>query len=170
MLFWCRPTEFEVFECQAAIADIRSSLLDDPPDHPGGLDVLAQHCVGMAIADPFHADDLYAEVREAFPYRNLEREDFDQVLEFLTTGGYALKAYEKFHKLVPGKDGLYRMASRQVALQQRLNAGTIVESQTLTLKLRGGGTRAKKSRNISSSRWFPGTVSSLPDGFSNIAA
>ena len=134
---------FEVFECQAAIADIMSGLLDDPPDYPGGLDVLAQHCVGMAIAAPFDADDLYHEVREAFPYRHLTREDFDAVLEFLTTGGYALKAYERYHKLVPGKDGLYRMASRQVALQWRLNAGTIVESQTLTLRLRGGGTLGK---------------------------
>ena len=105
--------------------------------------MLAQHCVGMAIAAPFDADDLYHEVRGAFPYRHLIREDFDAVLEFLTTGGYALKAYERYHKLVPGKDGLYRMASRQVALQWRLNAGTIVESQTLTLRLRGGGTLGK---------------------------
>ena len=134
---------FEVFECQAAIADIMSGLLDDPPDHPGGLDVLAQHCVGMAIAEPFRADDLFNEVREAFPYRHLSREDFDSVLEFVTTGGYALKAYDRYHKLVPGKDGLYRMASRQVALQWRLNAGTIVESQTLSLRLRGGGILGK---------------------------
>ena len=134
---------FEVFECHAAIADIRSGLLDDPPDYPGGLDVLAQHVVGMAIADPFRADDLYQEVCTAFPYRHLSRADFDAVLEFVTTGGYALKAYERYHKLAEGRDGFYRIAHRSVALQWRLNAGTIVETQTLTLAVRGLGKLGK---------------------------
>ena len=134
---------FEVFECLAAIADIRSGKLDDPEDIPGGLDVLAQHVVGMAMSDPFTADHLYGEVRNAFPYRNLTRREFDDVLDFVTTGGYALKAYERYHKLALGRDGLYRIAHRQVALQWRLNVGTIVESQTLTLRLRGGGKLGK---------------------------
>ncbi|XDZ64862.1 ligase-associated DNA damage response DEXH box helicase [Alphaproteobacteria bacterium LSUCC0684] len=134
---------FEVFECLAAIADIRSGELDDPADTPGGLDVLAQHVVGMAMSDPFRAEELFDEVREAWPYRQLTRQEFDDVLDFVSTGGYALKAYEKFHKLVPGRDGLYRIAHRSVALQWRLNVGTIVESQTLTLQLRGGGKLGK---------------------------
>ncbi len=134
---------FEVFECLAAIADIRSGELDDPEDIPGGLDVLAQHVVGMAMSDPFSAGDLYTEVREAWPYRELTRQEFDDVLDFVTTGGYALKAYERYHKLALGRDGFYRIAHRQVALQWRLNVGTIVESQTLTLKLRGGGKLGK---------------------------
>jgi len=119
--------------------DIDAGLLDDAPDHDGGLDVLAQHLVGLAIHAPFDADDIFNEVRQAWPYRNLSREDFDDTLVFLTTGGYALRAYEKFHKLKPGKDGRYRIASRQVALQWRLNAGTIVETQTLKVDLRGVG-------------------------------
>ena len=134
---------FEVFECMAAVADIETGLLDDPDDHPGALDVLAQHVVGMAIGDPFHPDDLYAEVCTAYPYRHLSRQDFDDTLDFVTTGGYALKAYERFHKLVPGKDGLYRMAHRSVALQWRLNAGTIVETHTLTVRMRGAGKLGK---------------------------
>jgi len=134
---------FEVFECLAAIADIRAGEIDDPPDFPGSLDVLAQHVVGMAISTPFAAESLYAEVREAWPYRALPRQAFDDVLDFVTTGGYALKAYDRFHKLVQGRDGLYRMAHRQVALQWRLNVGTIVETQTLTLRLRGGGNLGK---------------------------
>ena len=134
---------FEVFECMAAIADIEKGVLDDPDDHPGALDVLAQHIVGMAISDPVQPDDLYREVRSAYPYRHLSRADFDDVLDFLTTGGYALKAYERFHKLVPGRDGLYRIAHRSVALQWRLNAGTIVETHTLTVRMRGAGKLGK---------------------------
>lgn len=129
---------FEVFECMAAIADIKQGVLDDPDDLPGALDVLAQHVVGMALHAPFQADDLYEEVLEAFPYRHLSRQDFDDVLEFVTTGGYALQAYERFHKLATGKDGFYRIAHRSVGLQWRLNMGTIVESHTLNVRMRGG--------------------------------
>jgi ATP-dependent Lhr-like helicase len=130
---------FEVLECLAAIHDIAEGLLDDPADYDGGLDVLAQHLVGLAIHAPFDADDIYAEVKTAWPYRQLSRSDFDETLTFLTTGGYALRAYEKFHKLQPGQDGLYRMASRSVATQWRLNAGTIVETQTMKVDQRGVG-------------------------------
>lgn len=129
---------FEVFECMAAIADIHKGTIDDPEDYSGGLDVLAQHMVGMALADPFHADDLFAEIRQAFPYRHISREDFDDVLEFVSTGGYALEAYERYHKLAKGKDGLYRIAHRNVGLQWRLNIGTIVETNTLNIRLKSG--------------------------------
>ena len=130
---------FEVLECLAAMHDVAEGLLDDPPDYDGGLDILAQHLVGLAIHAPFDADDIFAEIKTAWPYRHLTRDDFDETLTFLTTGGYALKAYEKFHKLKPGKDGLYRMASRSVATQWRLNAGVIVETQTMKVDQRGVG-------------------------------
>ncbi len=129
---------FEVFECMAAIADINQGLLDDPDDLPGALDVLAQHVVGMAMAEPFDADSMFEEVRTAFPYRGISRADFDDVLEFVTTGGYALTAYERFHKLAPGRDGRYRIAHKSVGLQWRLNMGTIVESHTINVRVRGG--------------------------------
>ena len=134
---------FEVFECMAAVADINQGLLDNPDDHPGALDVLAQHIVGMAISEPFFPDDLFNEIRTAYPYRHLSRQDFDDTLDFVTTGGYALRAYERFHKLAPGRDGRYRIAHRSVALQWRLNAGTIVETHTLTVRMRGAGKLGK---------------------------
>lgn len=130
---------FEVLECLAAMHDVAEGLLDDPPDYDGGLDILAQHLVGLAIHAPFDADDIFAEIKTAWPYRHLTRDDFDETLTFLTTGGYALKAYEKFHKLQPGQDGLYWMASRGVATQWRLNSGVIVETQTMKVDQRGVG-------------------------------
>jgi ATP-dependent helicase Lhr and Lhr-like helicase len=52
---------FEVLECQAALdaaADLGAQ--DTPPMRAGALDVLAQHVLGMACAEPFDADELYA--------------------------------------------------------------------------------------------------------------
>ena len=86
---------FEVLECEAALEAVAESHQDSEDPVVGGYDVLAQHVLGMACAAPFAADSLYDEVRRAWPYRDLPRGQFDRVLEFVATGGYALKAYER---------------------------------------------------------------------------
>jgi len=48
---------FEVLECQAAIEGVAEKELDGDPPRPGGLDVLAQHLLGLACAAPFRPDD-----------------------------------------------------------------------------------------------------------------
>ncbi len=61
--------------------------------------MLAQHILIAACAGPFRADDLFAEVREAAPYHNISRPDFDATLDFVATGGYALRAYDRWQRL-----------------------------------------------------------------------
>ncbi len=97
---------FEVLECRAAIEAVRDNTLDQEPPRIGGLDVLAQHILGMACAAPFAADALYDEVRCAAPYAGLPRQDFDDALAFVCTGGYALKSYDRCQRLSLGEDGL----------------------------------------------------------------
>ena len=96
---------FEVLECEAAMLGVTARELDGDPPRPGGLDVLAQHLLGLACAAPFHPDDVYAEVRRAAPYAELSRKDFDDVLGFVENGGYALAAYERWRKVVPRQRG-----------------------------------------------------------------
>jgi ATP-dependent Lhr-like helicase len=129
---------FEVLECRAAIEAVRDNTLDQEPPRIGGLDVLAQHILGMACAAPFTADALYDEVRCAAPYAGLPRQDFDDALAFVCTGGYALKSYERWQRLSLGEDGLYHLANPRVARQYRLNVGTIVEEPMLKVALRNG--------------------------------
>ncbi|OYW32508.1 MAG: DNA ligase-associated DEXH box helicase, partial [Azorhizobium sp. 12-66-6] len=96
---------FEVLECRAALEAVKAGGQDTPPERTGALDVLAQHILGMACAAPFSADALYDEVRSAAPYRALSREDFDATVDFVATGGYALRAYERFAKIRKTKEG-----------------------------------------------------------------
>jgi ATP-dependent Lhr-like helicase len=126
---------FEVLECRAAIEAIAANAQDTPAPRTGGLDVLAQHVLGRACGEPFRSDDLYAEVATAAPYAALTREDFDAVVDFVATGGYALKAYERFARIRQGKDGFWRVANRNVAQRYRLNVGTIVEADMLKVRL-----------------------------------
>jgi ATP-dependent Lhr-like helicase len=126
---------FEVLECEAALEAVAESQQDSEDPVSGGYDVLAQHILGMACAAPFAADALYQEVLGAWPYQDLPRAQFDRVIEFVATGGYALKAYERFARLKRTEDGKWRIANAQVAQQYRLNIGTIVEEPMVKVRL-----------------------------------
>ncbi len=135
---------FEVLECRAAIDAVAANAQDTPPLRTGALDVLCQHILGRAVGEPFHSDDLFAEVRSAAPYASLTRADFDDAVDFVATGGYALKAYERFAKIRQGKDGKWRVAHPRVAQRYRMNIGTIVEADMLKVRLvrsRRGGSK-----------------------------
>jgi ATP-dependent Lhr-like helicase len=129
---------FEVLECRAALDALKAGELDGDRPPAGGLDVLAQHVLGMACAAPFTADELYEEVTGAAPYASLGRKDFDDVLRFVEHGGYALGSYERWRRLFPDSLGRYRVVSDQVAHRYRMNIGTIVEAAMLKVRLRGG--------------------------------
>jgi len=133
---------FEVLECRVAIDAVRENAQDTPPLRTGGLDVLAQHVLGCACGEPFLADALYEEVRTAAPYADLGRTDFDDVVDFVATGGYALKTYERFARIKQDKNGRWRVTNPKVLQSYRLNVGTIVEEAMLKVRLvrsRGGG-------------------------------
>ena len=133
---------FEVLECAVAIDAVNENAQDTPPLRTGALDVLAQHVLGRACGEPFLSDELFDEVRTAAPYAALARSDFDDVVDFVATGGYALKTYERFARIKQDKQGRWRVANPRVRQSYRLNVGTIVEESMLKVRLvrsRGGG-------------------------------
>jgi ATP-dependent Lhr-like helicase len=133
---------FEVLECRVAIDAVAENAQDTPPLRSGALDVLAQHVLGCACGEPFLAGELYDEIRTAAPYAGLVRQDFDDMVDFVATGGYALKSYERFARIKQDKSGKWRVTNPRVRQSYRLNVGTIVEESMLKVKLvrcRGGG-------------------------------
>jgi ATP-dependent Lhr-like helicase len=129
---------FEFLECQAAIEAVRAGELDGDALRPGGLDVLAQHIVATSCSGPVDRDGLFAEVTAAGPYAGLARETFDEVFDFVATGGYALGSYERYRRLARGDDGLWRIADARFARQYRMNAGVIVDAPTLKVRMANG--------------------------------
>ncbi len=126
---------FEVLECVAAQDAAINGELDGPPPRTGGIDVLAQHVLGMACSEPFDADALFEEVRSAAPYQDLTRETWARVLDFVATGGYALRRYDQYRRIVKNEAGLYRAAHPKVVQRYRLNIGTIIEEALMRVKL-----------------------------------
>ena len=131
------PTNrFEYLECVAAQAEIAANNLDGAVFRQGGYDVLAQHIFGVACSGPFFADALFSEIITAAPYANLARAEFDDILSFVTNGGYVLQAYSQYKRLVTLKDGSIMLCDTKMARQYRMNIGTIVESPMMKVKLR----------------------------------
>jgi ATP-dependent Lhr-like helicase len=130
---------FEVLECNAARDAVLAGELDGERLKAGGLDVLAQHILGTACAAPFDVAALYQEVRSASPYIHLTREDFGAVVDFVATGGYALRRYDRYARLRKTEDGRLRLSHPRLAQEYRLNAGVIVEDPVVDIKLQSRG-------------------------------
>ncbi len=83
------PTHAQDFVEAAALAEcIESRDLEPLSVIENPLDVLAQIIVSMTASQTWHVDDVYALLRQSYPYRTLPREQFDLVVEMLA-GRYA---------------------------------------------------------------------------------
>ena len=142
---------FEYLECQAALEAVRDGGLEDDPIRQGGLDVLCQHILICACAGPIAPDDLYAEITSAAPYAGVIRAEFDRALEFCATGGYALRAYDRWQRLVTRPDGTLALRDPRSAARIRQNIGTIIETDRLKVRMakrRGGAPLGEVEENF----------------------
>lgn len=130
---------FEVLEAQAALEAVRDNDLDGEPRPKGPRDVLCQHILIRACAGPFDAETLYKEVIQAGPYHRLTRAEFDACLDFCATGGYALRAYDRWQRLLQNPAGLWQLRDPRATRAIHMNIGTIVDTETLKVKWRGRG-------------------------------
>lgn len=130
---------FEVVECLAALEAVKAHDLDGDPRGPGPRDVLCQHILIAAASGPFDADDLYTEMSSAGPFSDLSRDSFEACLNFCATGGYALRAYDRWQRLKQGPDGLWHLRDPRSATRIRQNIGTIQDTDTLKVRWRGRG-------------------------------
>jgi ATP-dependent Lhr-like helicase len=127
---------FEVLECRAAQEAVAQGALDGAAAREGALDCLAQHIMGAACGEPFDADALYTEIISTAPYADLPRSLFDKALDTVATGGYALRAYERYRRIVQDPKTLrWRARGAQAAQQHRMNIGAIVEAEYLEVRL-----------------------------------
>ena len=104
------------------------------------LDVLAQHCVTLALGGGFDADELLCEVRGTHAFAQLADAAWRSVLDFIVQGGSALEHYPDFHRVVRDTGGRYVVEDRRVATRHRLSIGTITSEGSVAVKLLRGAT------------------------------
>ncbi len=137
-------SRFEMLECQAAREAVADNAFDWEPVHIGTLDTLAQHVMGVACSEPFDMQVLYDEITGCGPYRALTWEQFEEVVDFVATGGYALRTYDRFARIVRTPDGRWKVRNQHIAQRHRMNVGAIVSAGTLNVRVasrRGGAAR-----------------------------
>ncbi len=127
---------FEVVECVAALEAVREADLDGEPRGTGPRDVLCQHILIRACRAPFAADELFETLRTAGPYADLTRAGFDACLEMMATGGYALRAYDRWQRLRQDSNGMWHLRDPRAAATVRRNLGTIQDTETLKVRLK----------------------------------
>ena len=129
---------FEFLEAMAALDAVNEAQRDGESFRPGGLDVLAQHVMACACAGPFDEAELLAQVRSSRPYAWVDAEIWARVLNFVATGGYALKAYDRFRRIVRTPEGTWRLTHPELAARHRINAGIILDAEMLDVRFRNG--------------------------------
>jgi ATP-dependent Lhr-like helicase len=134
----CVPTHaLELLEYAAAREEIARHHIEPrrPLEQP--VDVLSQHMVTVALGSGFTRDALFDEVRTTRAYRNLSRQAFDWVLEFVIKGGRSLRAYPEYCRVVE-EDGRCFVASKQIARFHRLSIGTITSDNAISVQFLSG--------------------------------
>lgn len=137
----CIPTHMlELVEFAAVRDAIGAGEVEARRPPRMSLDVLAQHCVTLALGGGFDGGELLAEVRGTHAFTGLADEAWQSVLDFIVQGGRALEHYPDFHRVVRDDDGRYVVVDRRVATRHRLSIGTIASEGTVAVKLMRGGT------------------------------
>jgi ATP-dependent Lhr-like helicase len=135
----CVPTNaLELLEVAAARDGVEQTAIESrmPVERP--LDVLAQHVVTVALGGGFRASELLDEVRSTRAYAELQDDEWEWVVAFLTNGGDALRAYPEYSRIVL-VDGRYIVDNKEIARRHRMSIGTIVGDAQMTVQyLRGG--------------------------------
>lgn len=136
----CVPTHaLELAEYAAARVALAAGRIEARPPPELSLDVLAQHCVTLALGGGFDADALFAEVRGTHAFAHLDPLTWQTVLDFIVQGGNALQHYPDYRRVVRDEDGRYRVHDRKIAFRHRLSIGTITSDGAMQVKLMRGG-------------------------------
>ncbi|MEO6633015.1 MAG: DEAD/DEAH box helicase, partial [Mucilaginibacter sp.] len=133
------PTHsLELLEGAALKQAIKEGIFESRDPMLLTMDVLIQYMVTLAVSDGFRADDLFKEIKSTYAFADLTRNEFNQLLDFITTGGKTLAQYDEFLK-VEVENGLFKVNSRRVAMRHRLSIGTITSELSIRVKWLSGG-------------------------------
>src|SRR6186997_2846662 len=133
------PTHsLELIEAAALKSAIKEELIESRVPMLLCYDVLLQWLCTLAISDGFVADEIFEEIRSTYCYREISKEEWQQLLHNLTSGGNALQQYDEYKK-VEVIDAVYRVTSRRIVMRHRLHIGTIVSEPMMKVQLLHGG-------------------------------
>ncbi|WP_410221292.1 ligase-associated DNA damage response DEXH box helicase [Pedobacter sp.] len=134
------PTHaLEIVEATAIKEAARENNIESREPFVMVFDTLIQYLVTLAVGDGFDDRVIYREVVQTHAFKELLPEEWAWIMQFITSGGDSLTAYNEFKKVIKDEDGLWKVKSRQIAQRHRLHIGTIVSDAMLRVKFLSGG-------------------------------
>ncbi|HEY4936403.1 MAG TPA: ligase-associated DNA damage response DEXH box helicase [Puia sp.] len=133
------PTHsLELVEAAALKSAMKQNFVESREPMLLCFDVLIQYLGTLAIGEGFFPDTIFEEISSTFCYREIKKEEWQQILHFITEGGEALQQYDEYRK-VEIINGLYKITGRRIAMRHRLHIGTIVSDAMMKVKFLSGG-------------------------------
>ena len=137
-IFFLPTHSLELVEAAALKSAIDENFIESRQPMMLCFDVLIQFLNTLAISDGFIPAALYEEIITTHCYKHLSRDEWEQLLYFMTSGGNALQQYDEFRK-IEVHEGIYRITNRRTAMRHRLHIGTIVSESMMKVKFMSGG-------------------------------
>lgn len=133
------PTHsLELVEAAALKSAVAENMIESKEPMLLCFDVLTQYLNTLAVGDGFVPDEIFKEIKSTYCYRDLLKDEWEEVLRFLVEGGKALQQYDDYKK-IEVIDGVYKITNRRIAMRHRMNIGTIVSDVMLKVKMVSGG-------------------------------
>jgi ATP-dependent Lhr-like helicase len=132
------PTHsLELIESAALRKAIAEEGVEERLPYIRSFDVLVQYLVTLAVSGGFRPAEIWPEVQGTYAYRSLTEDEWAWCLDFITTGGGSLDAYDEYKKVVV-EDGVYKVTQKGIAMRHRLQMGTITSDVNLQVKYVSG--------------------------------
>ncbi len=136
-IYFLPTNSLELVESSALKSALKAKATEDRVPCVNSFDVLIQYLVTIAVGGGFKPAELLKEVRSTYSFQELTGKEWNWILDFITTGGQTLHAYDEFHKAVI-EEGQIVVRDRGVANRHKMNIGTIVSETMVNVRMNNG--------------------------------
>lgn len=136
-IYFLPTNTLELTEAAALREAMTRNIVEDRVPYLRSFDVLIQYLITLAVSDGFRPEEIYPEIKGTVSYSSVTEDEWNRVLNFITTGGEALTAYNEYRKVII-EEGVYKVENKRIALKHRLSIGTIVGDNLLYVKFVSG--------------------------------
>jgi len=132
------PTHsLELMEAAALREAIKQKVVEDRLPYIRSFDVLIQYLLTLAVSQGFKPEEILPEIRTTFSFSSITDDEWYWLLNFITTGGDSLQAYDEYRKVIIDQ-GIYKVENRAIAMRHRLSIGTIVGDSSMFVRFVSG--------------------------------
>ncbi len=126
----------DLVECSVLLKAAIDKKIDRIQVPKNVFDVLAQQIFGLALEDRILAKDAFALVRKSYPYKDLVRDDFNEVLKYLSGDYASLEDRNVYAKIwFDEESGMIGKRGKMARVLYMTNIGTIPDETNVKVKL-----------------------------------